>query len=60
LLIETDAPWGTPRGRQGKMRPAWIMDTARVVAEVRGIALEELAELEWSNVTRLFSRMNAA
>jgi TatD DNase family protein len=60
LLIETDAPWGTPRGRQGKMRPAWIMDTARVVAEVRGIGLEELAELEWSNVTKLFSRVSAA
>lgn len=60
LLIETDAPWGTPRGRQGKMRPAWIMDTARLVAEVRGVGLEELAELEWSNVTRLFSRVNAA
>lgn len=60
LLIETDAPWGTPRGRPGKMRPAWIMDTARLVAEVRGVGLEELAELEWSNVTRLFSRVNAA
>ena len=60
LLIETDAPWGTPRGRPGKMRPAWIMDTAQLVAEVRGVGLEELAELEWSNVTRLFSRVNAA
>jgi len=60
LLIETDAPWGTPRGREGKMRPAWMIDTARVVAEVRGIGLEELAELEWSNVIKLFPRMNAA
>src|SRR5262249_45977852 len=60
LLIETDAPWGTPRGREGKMRPAWMIDTARVVAEVRGIGLEELAELEWSKVIKLFPRMNAA
>jgi len=60
LLIETDAPWGTPKGREGRMRPAWIIDTARVVAEVRGVGLEELAELQWSNATRLFSRMNGA
>jgi TatD DNase family protein len=57
LLIETDAPWGTPRGRQGRMRPAWIVDTARTVAEVRGISLEELAELEWANVRALFPRL---
>jgi TatD DNase family protein len=59
LLIETDAPWGTPRGRDGRMRPAWMLDTARTVAEVRGISLEELAELEWANVRTLFPRLTA-
>jgi TatD DNase family protein len=59
LLIETDAPWGTPRGRDGRMRPAWMLDTARTVAEVRGISLEELAELEWANVRALFPRLTA-
>jgi TatD DNase family protein len=54
LLIETDAPWGTPRGREGRMRPAWMLDTARAVAELRGLSLEELAELEWANVRALF------
>jgi len=60
LLIETDAPWGTPRGRDGMMRPAWMVDTARAMAEVRGISMEELAELEWSNVISLFPRMSGA
>lgn len=60
LLIETDAPWGTPRGREGKMRPAWMVDTARALAETRGISLQDLAELLWVNVTRLFPRLNAA
>jgi TatD DNase family protein len=59
LLLETDAPWGTPRGREGRMRPAWMVDTARVLAEVRGIGLEELAELEWANVRTLFPRLGA-
>ena len=60
LLLETDAPWGTPRGREGKMRPAWMVDTARALAEARGISLQDLAELLWVNVTRLFPRLNAA
>jgi TatD DNase family protein len=58
LLVETDAPWGTPRGREGRMRPAWMLDTARTLAQVRGISLEELAELEWANVRTLFPRMS--
>ena len=58
LLLETDAPWGTPRGREGRMRPAWMIDTARVLAEVRGIGLEQLAELEWANVRTLFPRLS--
>jgi TatD DNase family protein len=59
LLVETDAPWGTPRGREGRMRPAWMVDTARVLADVRGISLDELAELEWANARRLFARLTA-
>jgi TatD DNase family protein len=59
LLVETDAPWGTPRGRSGKMRPAWIMDTARALAEVRGLPLEDLAALERANVKALFPRLES-
>ncbi len=59
LLVETDAPWGTPRGREGRMRPAWMVDTARTLADVRGLSLEELAELEWANVRALFPRLAA-
>ncbi len=57
LVLETDSPWGTPRGRSGPMRPAWMVDTARAVAEVRGISLEELDALQRANVERLFTRM---
>jgi TatD DNase family protein len=57
LLFETDAPWGTPRGRSGKMRPAWMADTAQTLAEVRGIPLQELVELERANVRKLFPRL---
>ncbi len=57
LLLETDAPWGTPRGRRGPMRPAWMVDTAVAVAEIRGLGLTELAELERANAQRLFRRL---
>jgi TatD DNase family protein len=57
LLLETDAPWGTPKGRSGPMRPAWMVETAEVVAEVRGIPVEELAELERANASALFPRL---
>jgi TatD DNase family protein len=60
LLLETDAPWGTPRGRQGPMRPAWMVDTAEVVARVRGLRLQELVELERANAGALFPRLRLA
>lgn len=58
LLLETDAPWGTPRGRSGPMRPAWLLDTAAVVAELRGLSLPELADLESANARSLFTRLS--
>jgi TatD DNase family protein len=58
LLIETDAPWGTPKGRQGRMRPAWLVDTARVLADLRGLSLAGLADLEWANARALFPRLS--
>jgi TatD DNase family protein len=57
LLLETDAPYGTPHGRPGPNRPAHLLDTARCVAELRGLSLEELATLEGHNARALFKRL---
>jgi TatD DNase family protein len=59
LLLETDSPFGlaVTRKREPQNRPAFLVDTARVVAEVRGIAVEELAEIEWQNAHSLFTRL---
>lgn len=59
ILLETDSPWGTPRGRSGPMRPAWMVDTARTLAEVRGLTLEELDAVQRENVGKLFTRFGA-
>jgi TatD DNase family protein len=59
LLLETDSPFGQPaaRKRERQNRPAFLVDTAAVVAELRGISLEELAEIEWRNANALFHRL---
>jgi TatD DNase family protein len=57
LLLETDAPWGTPQGRSGPMRPAWMIDTGRALADLRGWDTDTLAEIELANVRSLFSRI---
>ena len=59
LLLETDSPFGLPaaRKREKQNRPAFLVDTARVVAEVRGISPAELAEIEWRNAHSLFTRL---
>ena len=57
LLLETDAPWGVPQGRSGHMRPAWMVETARVLADLRGWDLETLSRIQLANVRGLFSRI---
>ena len=58
LLLETDSPYGNAHKRMGvPNRPAYLLDTAELVAELRGISLEELATLETANALALFTRM---
>jgi TatD DNase family protein len=58
ILVETDAPYLAPvphRGRRNE--PAFVADTARVVAEAKGIALEALAEATRANTLRIFPKL---
>jgi TatD DNase family protein len=58
LLLETDSPYGNAHKRMGvPNRPAYLIDTAELVAELRGISVEDLASLECANALVLFSRM---
>jgi TatD DNase family protein len=58
LLLETDSPYGNAQKRMGvPNRPAYLLDTAELVAELRGISLEQLAELETANAMALFQKM---
>lgn len=55
LLVETDAPYLTPQPmRRERNRPALVVETAKVVAEVRGTTPEALDQLVTANAERVF------
>ena len=57
LLVETDAPFLAPVPNRGKTcEPAFVTDTARFLAELRGEAVEQLAEQTTANFFRLFPK----
>jgi len=58
LLLETDSPYGQAHKRMGvPNRPAYLLDTATLVAELRGCSLDELAQIERDNAFALFRKM---
>ena len=55
LLIETDAPYLAPvPHRGGRCEPAFVADTAKQLAELRGCAVESLAKTTAQNAVHLF------
>jgi TatD DNase family protein len=55
LLIETDCPFLTPVPYRGKRNePSYVIEVARCLAELRGIALEEMAGITTTNFCRSF------
>jgi TatD DNase family protein len=55
ILVETDAPYLAPQTMRGKPNePAYVVDTAGVVAEARGIPYEELERSVEANARTLF------
>ncbi|SIN97359.1 TatD DNase family protein [Parasphingorhabdus marina DSM 22363] len=57
LLVETDAPFLAPVPHRGKTgEPAFVADTARFLAELRGEEYSELCDSTSRNFYRLFSK----
>jgi TatD DNase family protein len=55
LLVETDAPYLTPQAvRKERNQPAYVVHTARFVAECRDLAYEQLEALVERNAAGLF------
>lgn len=61
LLIETDSPFLAPVPHRGKpCEPAFVADTARFLAELRGMNVDALAEATTRNFHALFTKAEAA
>jgi TatD DNase family protein len=58
VLVETDAPYLAPGKYRGKRcEPAYVVETAKVLAETRGVSPEEIARQTTENFFRLFSKV---
>jgi TatD DNase family protein len=55
LLIETDCPFLSPVPFRGKRNePAYVVEVARCLAELRSLSLEEIAAITTANFKRVF------
>ncbi|MDB5628532.1 MAG: LuxR family transcriptional regulator [Tardiphaga sp.] len=56
--METDAPFLAPGKNRGKRNePSFVVETARVLAETRGVSFDALARQTTANFFRLFSKV---
>ncbi|MDD5713077.1 MAG: TatD family hydrolase [Smithellaceae bacterium] len=55
MMVETDAPYLTPQPHRGKRNePAYVVHTARKVAELKDMSFEEVAEATTRNAKKFF------
>jgi TatD DNase family protein len=55
ILLETDAPYVAPVPLRGKRNePAYLVHVARKIAELKKVAVEEVAETTTATARRLF------
>ena len=58
LLVETDSPYLAPEPHRGRpCEPAYVVHTARVLAEIKGVAPELIAQQTTENFFRLFTKV---
>jgi TatD DNase family protein len=58
ILVETDAPYLAPGKYRGKRNePAFVVETAKVLADVRGVSLAAIATQSTANFYRLFAKV---
>jgi TatD DNase family protein len=58
IMVETDSPYLAPGKFRGKRNePAHVVEVAKVLADTRGVSLEEISRQTTANFFRLFSKV---
>jgi TatD DNase family protein len=58
VLVETDAPYLAPGQHRGKRNePAYVVETAKILAETRAVSTGEIARQTTENFFRLFCKV---
>ena len=58
LLVETDAPYLAPMPYRGKRNePSYVVETAKVLAETKGVSVHEIWQATTDNFFRLFNKV---
>jgi TatD DNase family protein len=58
IMVETDSPYLAPGKFRGKRNePAYVVEVAKVLADARGVSLEEISRQTGENFFRLFSKV---
>jgi TatD DNase family protein len=58
MLVETDAPYLAPLPFRGKRNePAFVVETAKMLAETRGVSFDDIARQTSDNFFRLFHKV---
>ncbi len=58
ILVETDAPFLAPLPYRGKRNePSYVVETAKLLAQVRGVDADEIARQTTENFFQLFSKV---
>ena len=61
IVIETDSPYCAPIPYRGKVcEPAFVIETARVLAQIKNLQIDELEKILFENTKKLYPRISLA
>jgi len=58
LVVETDSPYCAPVPHRGKIcEPAYVVETARCLAEIKNVSFEKMSDILTENTTKLYPKI---